>query len=163
MPPTSPRGARRRTDESAGLGPLPWGEEGTPARPGDVRQVRPAQVRVVQDHDVAGAERGEGHAATLWHGAEVHRNVRRLGDEAAAGIEDGAGVVAALFDIRRMRGAAKRHAHLVRHGREQRAGDAQFSRVYVGVHGWAQISTEGRLPQIGADLRFRVGVGVVRN
>ena len=47
------------------------------------------------------------------HAAEVHRNVRRLRDQPARAVEDRARVVEPLLDVRRVRGAHERRAHLL--------------------------------------------------
>jgi len=63
---------------------------------------------IVQHDDVAGFEFTRFHSGRdrHWHGAQVHRHVIAHGDDLACGIENGAGVVAALFDIGREGSAA---------------------------------------------------------
>jgi hypothetical protein len=61
----------------------------------------------------------------------MHRNVRRLGEQFAVGIEQGAREIPAFFDVGRERNALQRSAHLVGGGLEQVAGQFQFDRVDV--------------------------------
>ena len=67
----------------------------------DVGEVGAAEVGVVEDDDVARAEGREGEDGFDGggHGAEMDGDVGGLGDETAAGVKDGAGVIAALLDV----------------------------------------------------------------
>ena len=58
----------------------------------DIGKMRPAEVRVVQDNDIARRERGERHGRldSGGHCAEVDRNVSCLRHEPALRVEDGA-------------------------------------------------------------------------
>ena len=81
---------------------------------GDVRQVGAAGVGVVERERLAGREHrvalaDRPHAGA--HRAQVHRHVRRVGDEAAARVEQGAGEVEPLLDVHRVRGALQRRPH----------------------------------------------------
>ena len=79
----------------------------------DIGEVSAAAEGVVEHDYVAGVElamidrRGYRHG----HGAEVHGHVIAHGDDLARGIEDGAGVIAAFFDIGREGSAAQRGPH----------------------------------------------------
>ena len=120
---------------------------------GDVGEVGAAEVGVVEDDDVAGLEWGEGHRGgdALGHGAEVDGDMRGLGDEAAVGVEDGAGVVAALLDVGRVRGAAEGDAHLVGDRGEEGGGDAEFGGVDHIGHRLARRGNGRRLARIDCD------------
>ena len=63
------------------------------------------------------------------HGAQVHRHVVAHGDDLACGIEDGAGVVAALFDVGREGGAAQGGAHLLGNGVVEVLEDFEFDGI----------------------------------
>src|SRR5688572_9804270 len=74
----------------------------------DVRQVRPASIRVVQDICVAATYAASVNATTttvdngsdaLAHRAQVHRDVRSVRDQRARGIEDGAAEVQPFLDV----------------------------------------------------------------
>ena len=100
---------------------------------GDVGQVGAAVVGVVEDIDVAAADPAavalDHHLDGLAHGAEVHRHVRGVGDQAAVGVEDRAGEVEPLLDVDRVRGGLQAHAHLFGHRHEQVVEDLQHHRV----------------------------------
>src|SRR5579875_693447 len=84
---------------------------------GNIGQVRAAQVRIVQENNIARREAGEVLDRSLYrggHGTKVHGDVRGLSDQTPPRIKTGTGVVLALFDIRRVSRASKRHAHLFR-------------------------------------------------
>src|SRR5262249_15202942 len=73
----------------------------------NVRKMRPASERVVEDGNVARSE-VEGGASGGYggrHRAKMHGHVIAHGQNVAVGVVDGAGVVAALLDVRRKRGA----------------------------------------------------------
>ena len=63
----------------------------------DVGEMRPPGIRVVQDEDVArrGGECPHGRDGLVQR-AQMHRNVRRLGDHLARGVEQGRGAVASF-------------------------------------------------------------------
>ena len=100
---------------------------------GDVGQVGAAVVGVVEDVDVAAADPAgvalDHHLDGLAHGAEVHRHVRGVGDQAAVGVEDRAGEVEPLLDVDRVRGGLQAHAHLFGYRHEQVVEDLQHHRV----------------------------------
>jgi len=63
----------------------------------------------------------------------VHRHVIAHGDDLACGIEDGAGVVAALFDVGREGSAAQRGSHFFGDGVVEVLEDLEFDRItHVG-------------------------------
>ena len=104
-----------------------------------------AEVGVVEDDDVAGAEgrQGEGGLDGGGHGAEVDGDVGGLGDQLALGVEEGAGEVAALLDVGGEGGAAKDDAHLFSDGGEEGVEDGQLGRVGGGG---GHVSVVARLP-----------------
>jgi hypothetical protein len=60
----------------------------------------------------------------------VDGDVGRLGDHAAAAVEDGARVVLPFLDVDRIRRATQDDAHLVGHPGEQVLEDLQTIRIY---------------------------------
>ena len=97
-----------------------------------VGQMGTARERVVQHRHVAGAERhaGDRGADGQRRRAEVHRDVRRLRDERAAGVEDRAREIPSLLDVRRHRRAAEHDAHLLGHGGKPLVGDGERDCVH---------------------------------
>src|SRR5450755_3576391 len=73
-----------------------------------------------------GLERG---GDRIGHGAEMHRYVRRLGDEASMQIEERAGEVAPLFNVGRVAAAREHDAHLFRDGGERASKEFQADRI----------------------------------
>jgi len=104
--------AGRHEEENLAAGAVEHGSDH-----GDVRQMRPAVVGIVEHVDVTGAHppgvAPHDDLDALPHRAQVHRNVRRVGDEAPARVEDGAGEVQPLLDVDRVRGTAQPHPHLL--------------------------------------------------
>ena len=103
----------------------------------DVRQVRAAVVRIVDHVGVAGL-----HAAgvladhrldRLAHRAEVHRHVRRVGDQVALGVEQRAREVEPLLDVDGVGGVLQPHAHLLGDRHEEVVEHLQHHRVDVGA------------------------------
>jgi len=97
-----------------------------------VRQVGPAPIGVVQEDDVVGFEvrKGlQGGPDRQGHRPEVDRDVGGLGDEAAVGIEDGAGEVPPLLDVRRVGTPFQDGAHLFGDGRQHVPEDFQTDGV----------------------------------
>ena len=97
----------------------------------DIGEVRAAAEGVVEHDDVAGFEftlfyRGRNRHG---HGAQVHRHVIAHGDDLAFGIEDGAGVVAALFDIGREGSAAQCGSHFLGDGMVKVLENLEFDGV----------------------------------
>src|SRR6202044_2167004 len=89
----------------------------------DVGEVRAAVVRVVERIDVARLSvplvAVYHHFYGFAHRAEVHRDVRGVGDEVAVGVEDRAGEVEPLLDVDGVRGRPQALAHLLGHRHEQ--------------------------------------------
>ena len=65
------------------------------------------------------------HLDGLAHRAQVDRDVRRVGDQAAVGVEDRAGEVEPLLDVDRVRGRPQPLPHLLGDRHEQVAEDLQ--------------------------------------
>src|SRR5262245_37043 len=100
-----------------------WGDEG------DVRQVGAAGVGVVDDGGVAGVERAEAVKDGFdagGHGAEVDGDVGGLGEEAAGGVEEGAGEVATFLDVGGEGDALEGDAHLLGGGLEEVAEELEL-------------------------------------
>ena len=90
---------------------------------GYVGQVRSAKVRVVEYHQIAGQDSARLEdihcgADRQRHGAQVDRDVGRLGDHVALDVEYRAREVAAFLDVRRKGCPLHRGAHLFGDGRE---------------------------------------------
>lgn len=71
---------------------------------GEIGQMRAPGCGVVGQDHVSLREAPPGPHLVLHgllHGAQVHRNVRRVGHEAAVGAEQGAREIQAFFDVRR--------------------------------------------------------------
>ena len=104
---------------------------------GDVGQMRAAVVGRVEHVDVARPQLGPRSRMIgldrAVHGAEVHRHVRRVGDERARGVEHGAGEVEPLLDVHRLRGVAQRFAHLLGDRHEQVVEHLEQHRVGGGA------------------------------
>ena len=84
---------------------------------GDVGKMRAAVIGRVQHPHIAGREIAADLAPhgldAAVHRAEMHRDMRGVGDEPAVAIEDGAGEVEPLLDVDRARGVLQRIAHLL--------------------------------------------------
>ena len=82
---------------------------------GDVGQMRTAVIWIVQYIDIAAAHLRiavDDGADRLAHRTEVHRHVRRVGDQRAGCIEQRAAEIQALLDIDRIGGVLQTQAHL---------------------------------------------------
>ena len=73
----------------------------------------------------------------------MDRHVRRVGDERAGRVEDGAGEVEPLLDVDRRGGVLQRHAHLLGDRHEEIVEDFEQDRVGLGA--------ERRLPALLLD------------
>src|SRR5260370_31903089 len=105
----------------------------------DVREVSATVVRIVEDVDVAAPDSAVSaswgsravralqvppvalyhHFYGFAHGAEVHRHVRRVSDQAPFGVEDRAGEIEPLLDVHRMRSRLQAHPPLPGDSHEQ--------------------------------------------
>ena len=95
--------------------------------------MRAAVVRRVQHEHVAAAHRAaaavDDRLHALAHRAQVHRHVRRVGDQVALGVEQRAREIEPLLDVDRVRGVGERHAHLLGDRHEQVVEDFEQHRV----------------------------------
>ena len=100
---------------------------------GDVGQVRAAVVRVVERVHVAALHRAgvaRDHGLDrLAHRAEVHRHVRRVGDQVAVGVEEGAREVEPLLDVHRVGRVLQLQAHLLGDVHEEVVEDLEQDRI----------------------------------
>ena len=72
------------------------------------------------------------------HAAQVHRHVRRVGDQLAGGAEQRAGEVQPLLDVHRVGGVLQPQAHLLGDVHEQVVEHLQHHRVGLGADGMAR-------------------------
>ena len=145
---------RARGDEEGGRS-LVAGEDRAHDR--DVGQVRAARVGRVQHPGAAAAQfarvRGDDGADARAHRAEVHGHVRRVRDERARGVEQGAGEIEALADVHRDGGRLQHRAHLLRDLHETVIEELELRRI-----GAPRIDGRGRA---GARLRASLQRAVV--
>ena len=73
------------------------------------------------------------------HGPQMHRHVRRVGNEQAGRIENRAGEVEPLLDVHRIGGVLQRHAHLLGDRHEQIVEHFEHHRIGVGADGAAPL------------------------
>ena len=118
----------------------------------DVGQVRAAQVWIVEHHNIARGESSHTWRATATacgHRAQVHRDVRCLGDHAPVVVKDGAREIAPLFDVGRVGGALQRRAHLLGDRGEQVLEHFEADRINHGSRPGYGIRPLGRTTQGG--------------
>ena len=106
---------------------------------GDVGQVGAAGIgRIQHEHvaraNAAGAPVDDG-ADALAHAAEVHRHVRRIGDEFALAVENGAGEIETFLDVDGIGGLFQHRAHLLGNRHEQVVENFQHHGVDRGADG----------------------------
>ena len=137
-------GAVRRPADIAVMGAIDR-PEGEP--PGDehrrehghIRQMAAAAgIGIVDDEQIALmhilAEARRDRLRRPGHGADMHRNMLRLGHQPAAVVADGGGEVARGVQDLRIGGAQHRLAHLLDDGRQAVADDGNGDRVRRGGH-----------------------------
>src|SRR5215813_6929972 len=92
-----------------------------------IGQVSPAGIWIVEHHYIAALEGNcfKSSPDRHWHRSEMHRHVITLRYQYAVAVEDGAGVVSSLFDVRRKGRTAEAHAHLFSYGRVERLKNLQ--------------------------------------
>jgi hypothetical protein len=99
--------------------------------------MRAAIVGSVDGEDVAGGDvamvLADDGLDRPVHGAEMHRHVRRVGDQRAARGEHRTGEVEPLLDVDRIGGVLQRDAHLLRNGHEQVVEHFQHHRIGGGA------------------------------
>ena len=108
---------------------------------GDVGQMGAAIIGRVQHVDVAGIDAARivvDHGAdALAHRAQMHRHMRCVGDQCAAGVEDGAGEIDTFLDVHRIGRVLQREAHLLGDRHEEIVEDLQHHRIDGGADGRA--------------------------
>ena len=113
----------------------------------DVGQMRAAIIGRVEREDVAGMDvariEADDGLDRAVHRAEMHRHVRRVGDQRAGAVEDRAGEIQPLLDVDRIGGVLQRHAHLLGDRHEEVVEHFQHDRVGLGA--------ERRLPALLLD------------
>ena len=118
----------------------------------DVRQMRAAAIRIVEHIGVAApdaapvprlAARLDDPADALAHRAQMHRDMRRVGDQRALGVEDRAGEIEPLLDVDARRRRLQRDAHLLGDRHEQVVEDLEPDRVDVGADRLAALERHG--------------------
>ena len=99
----------------------------------NVGQVCAAEVRVVEDNDVAWpqcvGENLQRRAHRGGHCPQVHWHVRRLGHHISLWVEHGAREVAPLLDVGRVGRALQRHTHFLGHRLKHILEDFQADRI----------------------------------
>ena len=135
---------------------------------GDVGQVGAAAIRIVERVDVARPHPApvlrpavDQVADAVAHRAEMDGDVRRVGDEPPARIEDRAGEIEPLADVDRGGAALERGAHLLgqphEQPREDREADGVDARVR-GVDGGARRGARQPQRAVGEDRRRPAGL-----
>ena len=93
----------------------------------DVGKMGAAGVGIVEDPELARPRLVLEHGGDrVRHGAEMHRDVLRLRDHPAVGVEERRGAVATLLDVRREGTSDEDRAHLLRDGAQHRADHLQL-------------------------------------
>jgi len=104
---------------------------------GDVRQMRAAVVGRVEHEHVARLHRArtpvDDRADTLAHRPQMHRHMRRIGDQVALRVEQRARKVETLLDVHGVRRVRERHAHLLGDRHEQVVEHFQQHGVGIGA------------------------------
>ncbi len=133
MPPTSAWWPREAT-QNKNLSPVEHRRAD-----GDVRQMRAAVVGGVDGIDVARPDFSLVFADDALdgaiHRAEMHRHVRRVGDQRAVAVKHRAGEIEPLLDVDRIGGVLQRHAHLL--------GDRHEEIVEHFEHDWIGMGADG--------------------
>ena len=94
----------------------------------------------------------------LAHRAQVHRHVRRVGDQVAVGVEQRAGEIEPLLDVDRVRGVGERHAHLLGDRHEQVVEHLEQHRVGA----WCRSRARARGASTRSSTRWSRGVSSPR-
>ncbi len=103
----------------------------------EIGNMRAAVVRRVDQIGVAGLYpplvlADDGFDGAI-HRAEMHRHVRRVGNQRADRIEHGTGEIQPLLDVHRIGGVLQRHAHLLGDRHEQIVEHFEHHRVGLGA------------------------------
>ena len=105
-----------------------------------IGQMRAAIIRRVDEEHIARldvAVFADGGGDGCIHGTQMHRHMRRIGDEIACRVENCAGKVETFLDVHRIGGVLKRHAHLLGYGHEEIVENLQHDRIGFGADGRA--------------------------
>ena len=120
---------------------------------GYIRQMA-AAVEWVVGHDhiarckrVGGKDMPQGHG----HGAEMDRDMGRLGDEVAPAVKDGAGKIPPFLDIGGKGGAGEDNAHFLGNGGKELVEDFNFDDIHRRLSAsWPWWGGECRYPDMPA-------------
>ena len=108
---------------------------------GDIGKVRAAVIGVVQHIGIARADLAlivaDHRTDGFPHRAQMHRHVRRVGDQRSGGIEDRAGKVQTFLHIHRQRRVLKGVAHLLGDRHEQIVEHLEHHRITARADGHA--------------------------
>mmetsp|Transcript_38687 Transcript_38687/g.66886 ORF Transcript_38687/g.66886 Transcript_38687/m.66886 type:complete len:386 (-) Transcript_38687:1797-2954(-) len=95
----------------------------------------------------------------LRHGSQMHWQVRGIGHKPAAGIEQRAGEIQALFDVHADRGALQRAAHLLGNAHEAVTEHTEVDRIHLGAETEVIPALHGdRDVAAGRDVRAAAGL-----
>ena len=118
----------------------------------DVRQMGPATIGIIQHISIAGADsaaiaaiaaRVDDPADALAHRAEVHRDVRRIGDQRALGVKYRAREVEPLLDVDAGRRRLERDSHFLRDGHEEVVENLEADRIDPGASRLSAVEWNG--------------------
>ncbi len=121
-----------------------------------VGQVAAAPEGVVGDVNLAGAQVGHvvaQAAHAFLHRAEMHGDVRGVGDERGRGVEERAGEIQPLLDVGGQRRALERRAHLFGDRGETAVEEFEFDGVGAAVGGG--VGENGR-PRVGPSVSWEI-------
>ena len=98
-----------------------------------IRQMRPAEERIVEDHHVAvgPVERADDVRHRVGHAPEVNRDMGGLGAEVPVAIEDRAREIEPIADVRREGRLAQNHTHLLADRLEPAGEKPQFDGIHA--------------------------------
>ena len=104
---------------------------------GDVGQMGAPGIGVIECEGLARFQRrmsGQHGAHAGSHGAQMHRHVGGVGDQSAAGVEQGAGKIQPLLDVHRACGALQGRAHGLGDSHEAPVEKLQGHRIGAAAH-----------------------------
>ncbi len=105
---------------------------------GYVGQVRSAVIWRVENIDIAGPNAapvaavpacGDDGPDRIAHRSEMHRNMRRIGDQRAVAIEQRTGKIQPLLDVHRSCGVLQRNSHLLGNRHEGVVENFELNRI----------------------------------
>src|SRR3979411_3108721 len=114
-----------------------------------VRKMRPSCIGIIQNCDVAFFQvHAIYHCLNRHrHGAKVNRHVVTHRDNSLTAIEESAGIVASLFDVRRDGGAPQRCSHLFSYRVDATLKDRELNRALRFVHAFHPCTSITKLPR----------------